>query len=68
MEAKIYVYGRLYYTWIRRGDTLVVNQFLADADVTFTYADDTVLEEKCMISIEHMHTLYRQLNSLPKRS
>ncbi|KAF2488962.1 hypothetical protein BU16DRAFT_567925 [Lophium mytilinum] len=64
LEAKIYAYGRSYYTWIRRGGTLVVNQFLADADVTFTYPDGTVLEEKCMVSIEHMRTLYRQLNSL----
>jgi len=64
LEAKIYAYGRSYYTWVRRGGTLVVNQFLADADVTFTYADGTVLEDKCMVSIEHMRTLYRQLNSL----
>ena len=64
LEARIHAYARQYYTWIRRGGTLVVNQYCADADVTFRFPDGTVKEASQMISIEHMRTLYRQLSSL----
>ena len=64
LEARIYAYARQYYTWIRRGGTLVVNQYCADADVTFRFPDGTVKEASQMVSIEHMRTLYRQLSSL----
>lgn len=63
LEAKIYAYGRSYYTWIRRGGTVAVNQFLGDVYAVFTYADGRTVEAKCMVSIEHMRTLYRQMNS-----
>ena len=63
LEARIYAYARQYYTWIRRGGTLVVNQYCADADVEFRHADGRVTQAKQMVSIEHMRTLYRQLSS-----
>jgi len=66
LESHIYAYGRAYYTWIRRGGTLVVNQYCANAESSFTYPDGKVIEAKQLISIEHMRTLYRQMSSLTK--
>jgi len=67
LESRIYAYARQYYTWIRRGGTLVVNQYCANADSTFTYKDGRKVESKQMISIEHMRTLYRQLSSFESK-
>lgn len=60
LVSMISAYGRQYYTWIRRNGTLVVNQYVADAETIFTYPDGRVVEAHQMISIEHMRTLYRQ--------
>ncbi|KAJ5772701.1 hypothetical protein N7520_003230 [Penicillium odoratum] len=59
-ESLIHAYGQQYYTWIRRNETLVVNQYCADAETIFKYLDGRVLGFQQMISIEHMRTLYRQ--------
>lgn len=64
LETHIHAYQRAYYTWVRRGGILVVSQYCADAETTFTYPDGTVKLALQMISIEHMRTLYRQLSSL----
>ncbi|OGE54720.1 hypothetical protein PENARI_c005G11140 [Penicillium arizonense] len=61
LEAVVTAYGRAYYTWIRRGGTLLVHQFVADCEARFTFADGTILEEKQMVaSLEYMRTLYHQ--------
>lgn len=61
LESRIKAYGRQYYTWTRRGGTLVVNQYCADAETEFRYPDGRTVTAKQVVSIEHMRTLYRQL-------
>lgn len=46
LDAVVTAYGRAYYQWIRMGGTLVVHQFLADAEATFTRTDGTVITSK----------------------
>lgn len=46
LDAVVTAYGRAYYQWIRMGGTLVVHQFLADAEATFTRTDGTVIKSK----------------------
>lgn len=60
LEADVFAYGRAYYTWVRRGGVLVVNQYVANTHAAFTYSDGRVVEEDQMASVEHMRTLYRQ--------
>lgn len=56
----MFAYGRAYYTWIRRGGVLIVNQYVANATAKFTFTDGRVVEEPQMASVEQMRTLYRQ--------
>lgn len=37
LEAVMYAYATTYYTWIRRGGVLVVNQYVANTEARFVY-------------------------------
>ena len=41
-----------YYTWIQRGDVLVVSQYVANTEARFTYTDVRVIREVQMASVE----------------
>ncbi|KAJ5924921.1 hypothetical protein N7454_007560 [Penicillium verhagenii] len=61
LEAVVTGYARAYYSWIRRGGTLLVHQFVADCEARFIRTDGTVVEDKQMVaSLEYMRTLYHQ--------
>lgn len=60
LEAIVFAYSRAYYTWVRRGGVLVVNQYVADTDVVFTFEDGRQIVKHQMASVEQMRTLYRQ--------
>lgn len=75
LDAVVTAYGRAYYQWIRMGGTLVVHQFLADAEATFTRTDGSVVASKqkgtnfglpdqtpltVLASLEYMRTFYKQ--------
>jgi hypothetical protein len=60
LDVNMVGYARAFYTWTRVGGTLLVNQFVADAESKFTRADGTVIKSKQMASMEYMRTLYRQ--------
>jgi hypothetical protein len=67
LETLVQSYARQYYTWVRRGATLIVNQHCADAQTDFTFPDGRKISEKQMVSIEHMRTFYRQLSTIQNR-
>jgi len=60
LDATVTAYKRGFYTWIRRGGTLVVHQYVADCKATFTKTDGTVIESNQVASFEYMRTLYKQ--------
>jgi len=60
LDVAVVGYGRAFYTWTRSGGTLVVNQYVCDAESTFTRTDGTVIKTSQMASMEYMRTLYRQ--------
>ena len=60
LDATVTAYKRGFYTWIRRRGTLVVHQYLADCEATFTRTDGTVVKSKQVASFEYMRTLYKQ--------
>jgi hypothetical protein len=61
LEAVVTAYGRAYYTWVRKGGSLVVHQYVADCEARFEGTDGTVVEEKQMVSsLEYMRTFYHQ--------
>lgn len=75
LDAEVTAFGRAYYQWIRMGGTLVVHQFLADAEATFTRTDGSVITSKqkgvnihisnqtpltVLASLEYMRTFYKQ--------
>ncbi|GAB7356272.1 hypothetical protein MBLNU459_g7081t1 [Dothideomycetes sp. NU459] len=60
LDAVVTAYARAYYTWTRQHGSLVVHQYLADADAKFTRTDGTVIESKQVASLEYMRTFYRQ--------
>lgn len=60
LDATVKAYKRGFYTWIRRRGTLVVHQYLADCEATFTRNDGTVVKSKQVASFEYMRTLYKQ--------
>ena len=60
LESTITAYGRGFYTWTRQGGTILVHQFVADAETKFTRNDGSVIEEKQVASLEYMRTLYIQ--------
>jgi hypothetical protein len=62
-EAIVTGYGRYYYTWTRRGGTLLVHCYMADVLATFTKNDGTVIQEKQLGMVEYMRTLYNQNQS-----
>ena len=64
LESRINAYGRQNYTWVRRGGTIIVTQYCADAETEFRFNDGKVVSSKQLISIEHMRTFYRQISSL----
>jgi len=60
LDVTLIGYSRAFYTWTRVGGTLLVNQYVADAESKFTKTDGTVIKAKQMASMEYMRTLYRQ--------
>jgi hypothetical protein len=60
LDATVTAYGRGYYTWLRRGGTILVHQYVADAEATFTFNDGTVLTSKQLSFNEFMRTFYIQ--------
>lgn len=60
LDATVTAYKRGFYTWIRRRGTLLVHQYLADCEATFTRNDGTVIKSKQVASFEYMRTLYKQ--------
>lgn len=60
LDAIVTGYSRAYYTWTRMGGSLVVHQYLADAEATFTRTDGSVVKSKQLASLEYMRTFYRQ--------
>ncbi|KAF2813039.1 uncharacterized protein BDZ99DRAFT_556199 [Mytilinidion resinicola] len=63
LEAVVTAYGRAYYTWVRQGGVVLVNQFVADAVCTWTREDGTRVVEEQMAMNEYMRTLYVQPTS-----
>lgn len=61
LEAVMHAYATAYYTWIRRGGVLAVNQYVANTEARFTYTDVRVTREAQMASVESMRTLCKQL-------
>ncbi|KAF2802331.1 uncharacterized protein BDZ99DRAFT_483059 [Mytilinidion resinicola] len=60
LDATVTAYGRYYYTWIRRGGTILVHSYIADTVATFTRKNGTVVSEKQVSMVEYMRTLYNQ--------
>jgi hypothetical protein len=60
LDATVSAYGRYYYTWIRRGGTILVHSYIADTVATFTRKDGTVVSENQVSMVEYMRTLYNQ--------
>ncbi|KAG9605842.1 hypothetical protein KCU77_g577, partial [Aureobasidium melanogenum] len=60
LDAIVTGYSRAYYTWTRMGGSLVVHQYLCDAEATFTRTDGSVVHSKQVASLEYMRTFYRE--------
>jgi len=61
LDVVVTAYSRGFYTWTRLNGTLLVHQYLADAEGTFE-TEGKVLRSKQVSSLEYMRTLYRQVN------
>ncbi|OCK75644.1 hypothetical protein K432DRAFT_429279 [Lepidopterella palustris CBS 459.81] len=60
LDATVSAYGRYFYTWVRRGGTILVHCYIADTIATFTRDDGTVVSERQVAMVEYMRTLYNQ--------
>jgi hypothetical protein len=60
LEADVQPFGRLYYYWLRNGGLLLVNQYIADAVITYTPENGTVVTEHATAFLEYMKTVYLQ--------
>jgi hypothetical protein len=60
LEATINGYGRAYYPWVRRGGSIVCNQFMADAAAIFRYPDGSIVESKQLAVVDNVRQFYAQ--------
>jgi hypothetical protein len=58
MDSYVTSYGRLYYYWLRKAGMILVHQYIADAETTFTYNNGTIVSESQVAFMEYFRTIY----------